>query len=444
MRLLPQSLFGRLVWILVIGLIIAQFLSVIMREEDREEFFYQTRTIETARRISDIVAVLNALKPEDRASVVSSLSAFSVLVSKVEPGPPAPVPASATAENNAARSFEEVLRHFLGKRWPVGVVPYQKTVNGTIFMIKVRLEDNSWISLKSYLANDVNTSLNALFPKLIILLVSVLLLSLIAVRWVTRPLQTMALAAEALGKDINHPPLVVKGPQEVRRAAQAFNTMQARLAGYIRERTRILAAVSHDLKTPITRLRLRVEVLDDPVLKAKFIKDLEELEDMVSATLDFIHGLGTEERAQWIDINALLESLQSDAREMGREVTIQGTTTAPFLGNPQALKRCLSNIIDNAVTYGRRAALIVEDSDIRLQISVHDAGSGIPEKEMERVFDPFYRLEQSRNRASGGTGLGLTIARNIARSHGGELSLRNLPGGGLEAVLTLPRRDRVD
>ena len=444
MRILPQSLFGRLVWILVIGLIIAQFLSVVMREEDREEFFYQTRTIETARRISDIVTVLNALKPEDRTSVVTSLSAFSVLVSKAEPGPPAPVASSATAENNAAQSFEEVLRHYLGKRWPVGVVPYQKTANGTIFMIKVRLEDNSWISFKSYLANDINTSLNALFPKLIILLVSVIVLSLIAVRWVTRPLQTMALAAEALGKDINRPPLVVKGPQEVRRAAQAFNTMQARLAGYIQERTRILAAVSHDLKTPITRMRLRVEVLDDPVLKTKFIKDLEELEDMVSSTLDFIHGLGTEERAQWTDINALLESLQSDAQEMGREVTIQGTAAAPFLGHPQALKRCLGNIIDNAVTYGRRAALMVEDSDTQLQISVHDAGPGIPEKEMERVFDPFYRLEQSRNRASGGTGLGLTIARNIARSHGGELSLRNMPGGGLEAVLTLPRRDRLD
>ena len=202
-------------------------------------------------------------------------------------------------------------------------------------------------------------------PKLVILLVSVLLLSLVAVRWVTRPLQTMALAAEALGKDINHPPLVVKGPQEVRRAARAFNTMQARLAGYIQERTRILAAVSHDLKTPITRLRLRVEVLDDPVLKAKFIKDLKELEDMVSATLDFIRGLGTEERARWIDINALLESLQSDAREMGRVVTIQGSTTGPFLGHPQALKRCLNNIIDNAVNYGRRAALVVEDSDTR-------------------------------------------------------------------------------
>ena len=130
--------------------------------------------------------------------------------------------------------------------------------------------------------------------------------------------------------------------------------------------------------------------------------------------------------------------------EMGREVTIEGAAAAPFLGHPQALKRCLNNLIDNAVTYGKRAALIVEDSDTQLRIGIRDAGPGIPEKEMERVFDPFYRLEQSRNRASGGTGLGLTIARNIARSHGGELSLRNIPGGGLEAVLTLPRRDSLD
>lgn len=440
MRVLPQSLFGRLVWILVIGLIIAQFLSVVMREEDREEFFYQTRTIETARRISDIVTVFNALKPDDRAGVVSSFSAFSLAVSKTETA----AGAADTAENSAAQQFEEILHHYLGDRWPVAVVPYQKTDKGTIFLIKVKLEDNSWLSFKSYLASDTNASLNRLFPKLAVLLISVIVLSLIAVRWVTRPLQTMALAAEALGKDINRPPLVVKGPLEVRRAAQAFNTMQARLAGYIQERTRILAAVSHDLKTPITRMRLRVEVLDDPVLKEKFIKDLEELQDMVAATLDFIHGLGTEEGAQWTDINALLESLQSDALEMGREVTIQGTSAAPFLGHPQALKRCLGNLIDNAVTYGRRATLIVEDSESRLQIRIRDAGPGIPEKEMERVFDPFYRLEHSRSRISGGTGLGLTIARNIARSYGGDLLLRNVPGGGLEALLTLPRRDRLD
>lgn len=439
MRLLPQSLFGRLVWILVIGLIIAQFLSVVMREEDREEFFYQTRNIETARRISDIVTVLNALAPDDRARVVSSFSTFSLAVSKTEPAA-----AGDAAENSAAREFEGILRRHLGERWPAAVVPYQKTDKGTIFLIKVKLEDGSWLSFKSYLASDINSSLNAMFPKLAILLISVIVLSLIAVRWVTRPLQTMALAAEALGKDINRPPLAVKGPVEVRRAAQAFNTMQARLAGYIQERTRILAAVSHDLKTPITRMRLRVEVLDDPVLKGKFIKDLGELEDMVAATLDFIHGLGSEERARWIDINALLESLQSDASEMGREVTIDGTAAAPFLGHPQALKRCLNNLIDNAVAYGKRAVLVVNDSESRLDIRIRDAGPGIPEKEMEHVFDPFYRLEQSRNRISGGTGLGLTIARNIARSHGGELTLGNIPGGGMEAVLTLPRRDGAD
>jgi signal transduction histidine kinase len=440
MRVLPQSLFGRLVWILVIGLIIAQFLSVVLREEDREEFFYQTRTIDTARRISDIVTVFNTLKREDRAEVVSSFSAFSLAVSKTEPMAAAGV----TTDNKAAQAFEEIMRRYLGARWPVAVVPYQMTANGTIFLIKVKLEDNTWLSFKSYLASDANTSLVRLFPKLLILLASIIVLSLIAVRWVTRPLQAMALAAEALGKDINHPPLVVKGPLEVRRAAQAFNTMQGRLAGYIQERTRILAAVSHDLKTPITRMRLRVEVLDDPVLRAKFIKDLEELETMVAATLDFIHGLGTEERTQWIDVNALLESMQFDAQEMGREVTIQGAASAPFLGHPQALKRCLANLIDNAVTYGKSAALIVEDSDSRLRVRIRDAGPGIPDSEMERVFDPFYRLEQSRNRISGGTGLGLTIARNIARSHGGELSLANLPGGGLEALLTLPRRDRLE
>jgi signal transduction histidine kinase len=275
---------------------------------------------------------------------------------------------------------------------------------------------------------------------LTVLLAAVLVLTLIAVRWVTRPLKTLAQAAEDLGRDINRPRLDESGPLEVSRAAHAFNTMQERLAGFIRERTRIFAAMSHDLKTPITRLRLRVELLDDPELRAKFARDLEEMEALVMTTLDFMRGLDNGAAAQPIDVGALLESLQQDAREVGGEVRIEGAALAPFHGNPQALKRCVGNLIDNAVKYGKSAILVVEDSAEQLCIRVRDQGPGIPPAELDQVFEPFHRLEASRSRETGGTGLGLSIARDIARAHGGDIVLRNLAKGGLEATLTLPRR----
>ena len=161
---------------------------------------------------------------------------------------------------------------------------------------------------------------------------------------------------------------------------------------------------------------------------------------MVSAALDFMRGVEQREPAQPVDVTALLESLQADAREVGGEVGIEGAARAPYRGHAQTLKRCVGNLIDNAVKYGQRATIAVADSPADLVIVVRDDGPGIPELELERVFEPFYRIEASRNRATGGSGLGLTIARNIARAHGGDLILRNQPAGGLEATLALPRR----
>ena len=161
---------------------------------------------------------------------------------------------------------------------------------------------------------------------------------------------------------------------------------------------------------------------------------------MVGATLDFMRGLETDERSQPVDMSALLESLQEDARETGGEVAIEGAARAPYVGRPQALKRCLRNLIENAVKYGKSASLLVEDGPERLTIRIRDRGPGISEQELERVFEPFYRIEGSRGRDTGGTGLGLTIARSVARMHGGTLSLRNAEPEGLEAVLVLPRQ----
>jgi signal transduction histidine kinase len=274
---------------------------------------------------------------------------------------------------------------------------------------------------------------------LAVLLAAVIFVSLIAVRWATRPLNVLADAAEELGKNINRPPLRESGPLEVSRAARAFNRMQELLIRYIQDRTRIFAAMSHDLKTPITRLRLRAELLDDSHLREQFTRDLGEMEALVKTTLDFMRGTNEEEPAQPVDMEAMLESLQQNLQETGATIVIEGRPLKPYWGKPQALKRCLANLLENAIKYGKSARILVSDNDEQIEIRIEDEGPGIPEAELQRVFEPFYRVEESRSRDTGGTGLGLSIARSVVEAHGGTLSLTNRAEGGLVAFLSLPR-----
>jgi signal transduction histidine kinase len=197
--------------------------------------------------------------------------------------------------------------------------------------------------------------------------------------------------------------------------------------------------MSHDLKTPLTRLRLRTEEIEDSELAAKFTQDVDEMESMVTQTLDFMRDATTTEPAQPLNVMALLESLQHDYHDAGQGFEIRGGVARPVSGRPRALRRCLSNLLDNAIRYGRQPSIEVEERARELAIRVLDEGPGMPEAELERAFEPFVRGESSRSRETGGTGLGLGIARNIARAHGGDVTLANRPGGGLEATLTLPR-----
>ena len=202
----------------------------------------------------------------------------------------------------------------------------------------------------------------------------------------------------------------------------------------------MLTALSHELKTPLTRMRLRAELLDDDEQRARFESDLKDMEAMVTQTLEFMRGLGRHEPRAAVDLDAMLAALRDDNRTMGRELLIEGHAHAPYVGAASLLKRCLANLIDNALAYGGSATVRIDDHDGQVALHVLDHGPGIAEAQLEQVFEPFFRLEASRSRATGGSGLGLGIARNIARAHGGDVVLHNRPQGGLEAVLTLPRR----
>jgi signal transduction histidine kinase len=279
-----------------------------------------------------------------------------------------------------------------------------------------------------------------LFFNLALLVVLLVIALYVTARSITRPLSRLVSAAESLGRNVRQPKLEEKGARELQDAARAFNTMQDRLQRYLDSRTRVLAAMSHDLKTPLTRLRLQVETtLDDPAIQARFGKELDEMESMVRGSLALFRGLDDDETLAPIDINALVGTLRAEFTEMGADVTVEGEAAQPLMGKPQALRRLLTNLVANAVKFGTRAKIMVEDGEA-LVIRVRDEGPGIPPEELERVFEPFYRVESSRNRDTGGTGLGLSIARDVAQAHGGSLVARNLPTGGLEALLVLPRR----
>ncbi|MCX7173224.1 MAG: ATP-binding protein [Proteobacteria bacterium] len=468
MRWLPQSLFGRLALILFGGLLVAQLLSAIINFAERDRMILRASGMQSAQRVADVVKLLDSLSAAERQRIAGILSVPPLVVT-LSPTPQTQRDGETEPDSARALMFSAVLRAALGDdreirisqneaavaAWRPGyfrerraareegrVLPpeMQRFPPGSlIFQTQIRLADGSWVQFNARIPQEAASLPWRLLLTLVVLLVAVSLLSLLAVRWVTRPLHVLASAADELGRDIHRPPLPEQGPLEVRRAAHAFNTMQSRLVRYIEDRTRILAAMSHDLKTPITRLRLRAELMEDEDLRQRFEKDLLEMEAMVSQTLDFMRGLDSREPQQPIDIMALLESLQADNEEMGRAMSITGRTTAPFIGSPQFLKRCLTNLLDNALTYGKRALIGIEDGPAELLIRIRDEGPGLPEAELEKVFEPFYRLESSRNRATGGTGLGLSIARNIAQAMGGDVRLRNHPDGGLEALLSLPR-----
>jgi signal transduction histidine kinase len=262
---------------------------------------------------------------------------------------------------------------------------------------------------------------------------------LLAVRSVTRPLRVLGDAARGLGADLARPPLAEEGPSEAREAARAFNEMQARLRRMVDQRTRALSAMSHDLRTPITRLRLRSEMLEDQALREKLQADLDDMQRLVDVTLDYLRGLKEAEPIHRVDVNGLAAGLADDFAAMGRPIEVSGRADQPFEGRPLALRRALTNLLENALTYGGKATLRIEDAPASLRLVVEDEGPGIPEADLARMLEPFERLEASRGRATGGVGLGLSIARDIAASHGGTLRLENRSPHGLRAILELPR-----
>lgn len=459
MRLLPQSLFGRLALILFSGLLLVQLTSTAIQFYDRGQRLFQASGLSSSERIAEIVRLLDEASTQERVRLMAILNVAPLRVSLTT----AEWQKANQPETNwPAEEFQQRLSRQLNDAYELRVAisdqPQHKNnslhvmgehnmqhMKGTgmglpdalVFYAQVKLNDGTWVTFENSIAEEVFSGSTVLLLILAILIITVLSISLLAVRWVTRPLTMLTQAANKLGGDINQPPLSEVGATEVQQAAKAFNSMQSRLQNFIEDRSRLLRAISHDLKTPITRMRLRAEMLDDEQQRDSFIKNLDEMQSIATETLDFLRADDAQEKLQPIDVCALLDAIKNDVAELGQHIELDACESKKCRARPMALKRCVSNLVENALKYACDVRISTQQNNQQLIITVSDSGSGIPEEKLESVFEPFYRLESSRNRETGGTGLGLSIARNIALSHGGDLRLVNKPEGGLLAILTL-------
>jgi len=304
--------------------------------------------------------------------------------------------------------------------------------------IAIRMPDGRWLNASSRLLPAPPWTWQSLLAGAIAAALICAIVVFMA-RRIARPTRALAEAAEAFGRGGDTVPLIETGPLEVRRATRAFKSMRERIDRFVRDRTKMLAAISHDLRTPITSLRIRAEFIEDSELRDKILESLADMHRMTEETLAFLREDAAKEPTRNTDLAALIDSLCEDLRTTGQDVTFADSPKTIYACRPVALKRALSNLIGNAVRYGQRARVSLRSSPEEVLVQVDDDGPGIPEDARERVFEPFVRLEESRSSETGGLGLGMAIARSIVRAHGGDIVLANQPEGGLRVSLHLPQ-----
>ena len=442
------SMTARIFIILALGTIVSATLVMAFASYERRDLESHMRMVHSAERIEQIILMLNAVPKASRTALthVAEKNGIKIDLSN-----------STTLEGKFPDSeFSGVLRRTLGEDRPVTVIErsnqdcpplkseFVQTNSSsrhcqTIF---TTLSDGSPLRLDIGHHNRNSMPFQGNFIRtLLLFLLAIVLISLLVAHMATKPLRRLAQAAHDLGRNIEHPPLPVNsGSTEVKQASIAFNSMQSNIRNHIQERTYMLAAIAHDLQTPLTRLRLRLEKVADEDLRARLVADLSATLDMVKEGLDFARSTNTEEPFELVDIDSLIEAICNDATDAGAEVTFSGKLGKPILACPHILRRCINNLLDNAIKYGGSAHVTLHQEGNKAIVTIVDGGPGIPEAQLEAVFQPFKRIEGSRSRNSGGTGLGLTIARIIAEKHHGSIKLSNMATLelGLIAKLELP------
>lgn len=432
MTLWPRSLLARLSLVVLAGLLLANGLSLTLVMIERTSSVRNVMLGNLEYDVATSVAILDRLPAAERHEWLPKLARgnYRYILGPGEAGHPPNDKRSRDAIRSLAATLEG--------RYPL----HFTTVPGPVSHIQahITLHDGSPLTLD--LLPQMPPVARWLPTVVTVQLLLVLLCAWLTVRMVIRPFTRFIGAVDSLQPTSGEAQILPEqGPREVQQAARAFNAMQERIQGHLKERAHILAAISHDLQTPITRMKLRVEMADDPTLSDKLMQDLDTMTQLVREGIAYARSADRlEEPLQRIALPAFLDSLTCDYTDIGHDVTFQNNTpTLAIATRPQALRRVITNLLDNALKYGGNAELsLALSGEKALLISVSDNGQGIPEDELEAVLQPFYRIENSRNRATGGTGLGLAIAAQLVARLGGQLQLRNRPEGGLQVCITLP------
>lgn len=442
------SMTARIFFILAAGTLISAALVVALAGYERNSFESRIRLVHTAERIEQIILMLEAAPQSSRPALAQVVEKYGIKIDLTG--------ATTLIGEFPNTALSKELKRTLGTGKPLTIIEdagnncaVKRTAHGGLpnkpnrcLTIITSLSDGSPLRL------DVARNQRAPLPfqgnfvrNLLLFLSGIVLIALFVAHMATKPLRKLAQAAHDLGQNIEHPALSEnEGSTEVKEASIAFNSMQTSIRNHLQERTYMLAAIAHDLQTPLTRLRLRLENVSDETLRVKLIADMTATLAMVKEGLDFARSTNTEEPFERVDIDSLIEAICNDATDAGAEVTCSGKIGKPIYAYPHSLRRCITNLLDNAIKYGGSAQVTVNQENTKAVISIIDNGLGIPNKQLEVVFQPFKRIEDSRSRHSGGTGLGLTIARMIAEKHKGSIKLKNLaaPNHGLIATLILP------
>lgn len=448
------SMAGRLFLILLAGMLAAAVVATLLANAKRRQDFDRQNMARTADRLQGFVQLLDGGSAELRARLLDlggpgvRLAPQDAQGRGRDPGFSAVLAgrggllARAAVEQVPPRACMPRLPDFMPH--PEPDEERRRSRGGrdlgfgppTCRLVSLKLGDGTplrFVLESPAVARDSLAPIDPVFLSL--LAVAIALLAYLVSRMASAPLKRLSAAANALGRDLQRAPMPVDGPAEVRSAALAFNAMQKRLQRHLGERTQMLAAITHDLQTPLTRLRLRLENVDDEALRERLVADLAAMQALIREGLELARSAETAEQRVALDLDSLLESLVEDAAEAGADARFDGGAGAVLMLRPLAMHRLFSNLIDNGLKYGHSVRVGAERDGTRIIVWVRDDGPGLPEALLEEVFDPFVRLETSRSRETGGAGLGLTIARTLAEKDGASLVLRNHDGGGLEALV---------
>jgi signal transduction histidine kinase len=450
---LPDSIAGRTMIVLLVGLTLSHIASTWVLASDRHDAVVEAGERLCADRVAVMARLIDRSPAERRGALIADLTSSLLTITLTDQ----PRAGADHHDTEGLPLMQAALSPYFGEvshqRLHVAhrQVPGDSASSGLlshllhgfpedrVMAVSFRLADGDWVNFDLAMARAASLWSPHVVISTLLMMAAVLVFGAWATFWIGRPLAAFAGAADRLGRDVAAPPLPENGPREVRRAVAAFNEMQGRIRRFVDDRTGMLAAISHDLRSPITRLRLRTEMLPDGEAREKMLRDLTEMEGMVASSLDFARDEAADEASRTIDLAATIAAVCDTIADLGLSADFAWEGRLVCVCRPAAIRRALANLIENAARYGQGAEVSAFRSGSAVAVVIEDRGPGIPEAEWDKVFAPFTRLEGSRNRQTGGIGLGLTVARSIVRAHGGDIRLENRAGGGLRVEVVLPQ-----